>query len=151
MNVTVAAPVAGTVTALTEVPDPVFSQLMMGPGVAIDPDSEAVDVLSPVDGVIVSLYPHAFIVESVGGQAILVHLGLDTIALRGRGFALKTAIGDVVEAGQVLMTWDPVTVKEAGFCAMVPVVALQAALPGLAELTNYGDAIKAGDPLLALN
>jgi PTS system N-acetylglucosamine-specific IIA component len=150
MSVTVAAPVAGTVTALTEVPDPVFSQFMMGPGVAIDPDGQAGEVLCPVDGVILSLYPHAFIVESTDGQAILVHLGVDTIELHGRGFALKTAIGERVQKGQILMTWNPTRIKEAGFNPMVPVVALQAPPPGPAELTQYGDAIRAGDPLLAL-
>jgi PTS system N-acetylglucosamine-specific IIA component len=151
MTVTVAAPVAGTVTALSAVPDPVFSQLMMGPGIAIDPDSRAVDVLCPVDGVIVSLYPHAFIVESDSGQAILVHLGVDTVELRGRGFTLNTAIGERVKSGEVLLTWNPDTIKRAGFCPIVPVVALQADPPGPAELNHYGDAIRAGDPIFALN
>jgi PTS system N-acetylglucosamine-specific IIA component len=107
MTVTVAAPVAGTVTALAQVPDPVFAQLMMGPGIAIDPDSAAVNVVAPLDGVIVSLYPHAFIVEGSDGQAILVHLGVDTIELRGGGFTARTSIGAHDKAGQVLMKWDP--------------------------------------------
>ncbi|MDR1151045.1 MAG: PTS glucose transporter subunit IIA [Bifidobacteriaceae bacterium] len=150
MSVTVAAPVAGTVTALSEVPDPVFSQLMMGPGIAIDPDSDALGVLSPVDGVVVSLYPHAFIVESSDGQAILVHLGLDTIELHGQGFTPRIAIGDTVTKGQLLTTWNPAGVKAAGFCPMVPIVALQAAPPGPAELTSLGEPVRAGDPLLTL-
>jgi PTS system N-acetylglucosamine-specific IIA component len=124
---------------------------MMGPGIAIDPDCACMEVLSPVDGVVVSLYPHAFIVESADGQAILVHLGLDTIELRGRGFKPRIGIGDVVKKGQILTTWDPTTVKQAGFCPIVPVIALQAAPPGPAELTAYGAAIRAGDPILTLD
>ncbi|MDR3201751.1 MAG: PTS glucose transporter subunit IIA [Bifidobacteriaceae bacterium] len=148
MTLTVAAPVAGTALRLDRVPDPVFSQLMMGPGIAIDPRVECPDVLSPVDGVILSLHPHAFVVEAVDGRAILVHLGLDTIEMRGAGFTLHTQVGDVVAAGQRLMTWSPAAVQQAGYSPIVPVIALQAPAPGPTELVAAGQAVEAGAPLL---
>jgi PTS system N-acetylglucosamine-specific IIA component len=148
MTLTVAAPITGTVRRLDEVPDPVFAQLMVGPGIAIDPSADSLDVLSPVDGVILSLHPHAFVVEAVDGRAILVHLGLDTVEMRGAGFALLTEVGDVVRSGQRLMTWSPSDVLRAGYSPIVPVVALQAPDPGPKGLVAEGDPVAAGAPLL---
>jgi PTS system N-acetylglucosamine-specific IIA component len=147
MALTVAAPVAGTVVPLEGVPDPVFSQLIMGPGFAIDPGVDALDVLSPVDGVILSLHPHAFVVESVDGRAILVHLGLDTIEMGGEGFTPHADVGDVVKRGQRLLSWSPARVSEAGYSSIVPVIALQAPEPGPRGVVQHGDAVAAGAPL----
>jgi len=148
MTLTVAAPVPGTVYPLEEVPDPVFSQLMMGPGLAIEPSDGSGDVACPVDGVILSLHPHAFVVEAVDGRAILVHLGLDTVEMQGRGFTLHTSVGAAVKTGDRLMTWSPEAVRRAGYCAIVPVVALQAPAPGPVPLILGGSPCIAGAPLL---
>ncbi len=92
---------------LSQVPDDVFSQLMLGPGVAVDPGTTGVvDVVAPVDGVLTALHPHAFVVQVPDGRAVLVHLGLDTVRLLGETFTLGCGKGDEVRAGQVVVSWD---------------------------------------------
>ncbi len=73
---------------LAAVPDPVFSGAMVGPGTAIDPVREPSEAVAPVDGVIVSLHPHAFVVVDDSGHGVLTHLGIDTVQLNGEGFEL---------------------------------------------------------------
>jgi PTS system N-acetylglucosamine-specific IIA component len=148
MGLTISSPVSGVVRPLADVADYVFSQLVMGPGLAIEPSEGSRRVLSPVDGVILSLHPHAFVIESVDARAILVHLGLDTIEMRGRGFTPHTSVGEVVARGDLLLEWSPGAVVEAGHDPIVPIVALQAPAPGPSPLTPAGAAIGAGDPLM---
>jgi glucose-specific phosphotransferase system IIA component len=149
MTLTVAAPLTGVVYPLTEVPDSVFSQHMMGPGVALEPDVTARRVFSPVDGVILSLHPHAFVIEAVDGRTILVHLGLDTIEMRGRGFTPHTQVGQIVKQCDLLLEWSPEAVIEAGYNPIVPVIALQAPEPGPRVIPPEGTVVEAGKPLLA--
>ncbi|MDT7775991.1 MAG: sugar system component, partial [Pseudonocardiales bacterium] len=79
------APLAGTLTAITDVPDPVFAGQLVGSGAAVEPPADAgpLDVVSPIDGQLVKVHPHAFIVVAPGGTGILVHLGIDTVKLEG--------------------------------------------------------------------
>ncbi|QAY63600.1 PTS glucose transporter subunit IIA [Xylanimonas allomyrinae] len=148
---TVLAPVAGTVRALADVPDPVFSAGLVGPGVAVDPDPlTGRDAVSPVSGTVVKLHPHAFVVTAPDGRAVLVHLGIDTVQLEGEGFTLHVAEGDAVEAGQVVVTWDPAAVTAGGRSALVPVVALDAGPDGALPVPAPGTTVAAGDPLLTL-
>jgi hypothetical protein len=72
---TVTSPLAGRVIGLAAVPDPVFSGAMVGPGTAIDPLREPGEAVSPLDGVIVSMHPHAFVVVDDEGHGVLTHLG----------------------------------------------------------------------------
>ena len=83
---TVTSPLAGRAIGLTAVPDPVFSGAMVGPGTAIDPVREPSEAVSPVDGIVVSLHPHAFVVVDDEGHGVLTHLGIDTVQLNGEGF-----------------------------------------------------------------
>lgn len=149
MTLTLLAPVAGRVLALADVDDPVFAQELVGPGLAIDPVREGESkVVSPVDGTIVKLHAHAFVVQVADGRAVLVHLGLDTVQLGGEGFVLHAAEGDAVRAGDVVVTWSPADVEAGGRSPVCPVVALDAA--GAVELLAApGDAITAGEPLLS--
>ncbi|HEX5400774.1 MAG TPA: PTS glucose transporter subunit IIA [Pseudonocardiaceae bacterium] len=126
MTFTVASPVAGRVVRLAEVPDPVFAQAMVGPGVAVVPESSAGDVVSPVAGTIATLHPHAFVVATPGGQAVLVHLGIDTVRLKGEGFVPHVAKGDSVAVGQPVVGWDPAAVAAAGYATVCPIIALDA-------------------------
>src|SRR5690242_16266541 len=96
----VLAPVAGRAVPMEQVPDPVFAQLMTGPGAAVDPPRAVVDVVAPVDGKVFKLFPHAFIILTGEGVAVLVHLGLDTVQLNGEGFTTHVREGDAVTAGQ---------------------------------------------------
>src|SRR5919112_514834 len=130
---TVTSPLAGRAIGLAAVPDPVFSGAMVGPGTAIDPVREPSEAVSPVDGVIVSLHPHAFVVVDEQGHGVLTHLGIDTVQLNGEGFELLVNKGDNVARGQSVVRWNPAA-------------ALEATAEALAELREDGD-VKAGDSL----
>ncbi|AZM52048.1 phosphoenolpyruvate--carbohydrate phosphotransferase [Streptomyces sp. WAC 01529] len=142
----VSSPLAGRAIGLSAVPDPVFSGAMVGPGTAIDPVREASDAVSPVDGIIVSLHPHAFVVVDDQGHGVLTHLGIDTVQLNGEGFELLVNKGDTVRRGQSVVRWDPAAVEAAGKSPVCPVVALEATAESLSELVEDGD-VKAGDAL----
>ncbi|MFJ7420517.1 PTS glucose transporter subunit IIA [Streptomyces uncialis] len=142
----VTAPVSGRAIGLTEVPDPVFSGAMVGPGTAIDPDRVPAEAMSPVSGVVVSLHPHAFVVVDGDGHGVLTHLGIDTVQLNGQGFELLVNKGDTVQRGQAVIRWDPVAVEAAGKSPICPVVALEATVDSLSDITESGD-VKVGDVL----
>ncbi len=127
MAVHVTAPVTGTAVGLVDVPDPVFSASMVGPGAAIDPDRTPGNVVAPVAGTLVKLKPHALVVVTDDGRGVLVHLGINTVRLAGKGFTLLAAEGDRVEVSQPLVHWHPGDVETAGFSPVCPVVALDAA------------------------
>ena len=144
----VTSPLAGRAIGLTEVPDPVFAGAMVGPGMAIDPVREPSEAVSPVDGVIVSLHPHAFVVVDSEGHGVLTHLGIDTVQLNGEGFELLVNKGDTVTRGQSVVRWNPAAVEAAGKSPVCPIVALEATAESLSELREDGD-VKAGDRLFS--
>lgn len=126
----VVSPIEGQLIPLETVPDPVFSALMMGPGIAIDPHLSASvqQVLAPISGVVAKVYPHAFIIQATQEpeKAVLVHLGLDTVKLEGEGFAVEIKDGATVKAGDHISTWEPARVKELGYNPITMVIAVQA-------------------------
>lgn len=143
---TVGSPVAGRVVGLAAVPDPVFAQGMVGPGTAIDPVREPTDAVSPVAGTVVKLHPHAFVVVDAEGHGVLVHLGIDTVQLKGEGFVVHVAEGDTVAAGQTLISWDPAAVEAGGRSPVCPVVALDAPADVVSTTLTEGD-VSRGDEL----
>ncbi|WP_069630995.1 PTS sugar transporter subunit IIA [Streptomyces niveus] len=142
----VTSPLAGRVIGLAAVPDPVFSGAMVGPGTAIDPVREPSVAVSPVDGVVVSLHPHAFVVLDSEDHGVLTHLGIDTVQLNGAGFELLVAKGDTVTRGQGVVRWNPVDVEAAGKSPVCPVVALDASVDALSGLVEDGE-VKSGHAL----
>ncbi|EHB54972.1 PTS system, glucose subfamily, IIA subunit [Mycolicibacterium rhodesiae JS60] len=124
------APVSGRAVALADVPDPVFSQGMVGYGAAVDPPHEVIDAVAPVSGRILKLMPHAYIVMTNENVGVLVHLGLDTVALKGAGFSALVAEGDTVTAGQPVITYDVPSIVAAGLNPIVPVVVMDEREPG---------------------
>ncbi|WP_226581720.1 PTS glucose transporter subunit IIA [Halobacillus litoralis] len=120
MNLT--APLTGQKVALEEVPDPVFSQKMMGEGIAIDPAEGT--VLSPVEGTVVQLFPtkHAVGLETKSGAEVLIHIGLETVAMEGEGFEAHVAQGDKVKQGDKLITFDVELVKEKAKSTVTPII-----------------------------
>jgi PTS system N-acetylglucosamine-specific IIA component len=143
---TVTSPLAGRAIGLAAVPDPVFSGAMVGPGTAVDPVREPSEAVSPVDGIIVSLHPHAFVVVDEQGHGVLTHLGIDTVQLNGEGFELLVNKGDTVTRGQGIVRWDPVAVEEAGKSPICPIVALEATVESLSDVREDGD-VKVGEAL----
>ncbi|MGB3200964.1 MAG: glucose PTS transporter subunit IIA, partial [Nodosilinea sp.] len=100
------APLSGQMVPLDTVPDPVFAQKMVGDGVSIDPLSQV--LLAPCDGDIVQLHSayHAVTIKTAQGIEILMHIGLDTVALKGEGFSPKVKVGDAVKTGDRLIEFD---------------------------------------------
>ncbi|WP_234531873.1 PTS sugar transporter subunit IIA [Streptomyces shenzhenensis] len=147
---TVTSPLAGRAIGLAAVPDPVFAGAMVGPGTAIDPVREPCTVVAPVDGVVVSLHPHAFVVVDDSGHGVLTHLGIDTVQLNGQGFELLVNKGDTVSRGQPMVRWNPAGVEAAGKSPVCPVVALEATADLLSGIREDGD-VKAGDTLFVWN
>lgn len=100
------APLSGQLVPIDQVPDPVFAQKMVGDGISIDPTSQA--LLAPCDGAIVQIHSanHAVTVKTAEGVEILMHIGLDTVALKGEGFIPKVAVGDRVKTGDILIEFE---------------------------------------------
>lgn len=145
---TVTSPLAGHVIGLEAVPDPVFSGAMVGPGTAIDPVLEHSVAVAPIDGVVVSLHAHAFVVVDGEGHGVLTHLGIDTVQLGGEGFELLINKGDTVRRGDAVVRWDPAAVVAAGKSPVCPVVALEATAESLADVSADVD-VKSGDVLFS--
>jgi PTS system glucose-specific IIA component len=142
----VLAPVSGRVLPLAEVPDPVFAAAMVGPGVAVDPPRGPLQAVAPVDGRIVKLHPHAFVVVTASGRGVLVHLGIDTVQLKGEGFSLLAGEGDEVAAGTPLVAWDAAAVEAGGRSPVSPVIALDASPEAIGDTVTAGQ-VEAGAKL----
>lgn len=119
---TVGSPLKGTVKPLSEIADEAFSTGAMGKGIAIEPAEGK--VVAPVDGVLTSLFStgHAIGITSDHGVDILIHVGKDTVKLKGKYFAPKVKQGDRVRKGQVLMEFDAEAIKAEGYDITTPVI-----------------------------
>lgn len=137
----VLAPVEGRALPLSEVPDPVFSQGMVGHGAAVEPPQQVVDAVAPVSGKILKLLPHAYVIMTADNVGVLVHLGLDTVTLEGAGFTAHVAQGDTVSAGQRVITYDVPAIVAAGLSPVVPVVVMDERDP---DNVAVGEAVAAG-------
>src|SRR5699024_11050726 len=118
----VKAPFTGQLLPLAEAKDPVFAQGTMGQGVVIDPSEGK--LVAPFDGTVSLLFPtkHAIGLVSDTGVEVLIHVGLDTVELDGKGFTAHVKQGDSVKAGQLLLEVDLNVVKEAGYTTQTPVI-----------------------------
>jgi PTS system glucose-specific IIA component len=143
----VLSPMPGRVANLSEVPDPMFAEAMLGPGLAIDPPRSRVVAVAPVSGTLASLFPHAMGIEAEGGYSILVHLGLETVQLNGEGFTLLKAKGDSVVAGEPIIEWDPAVIEAGGLPVITPLIAIQAEAGAITQLVADGTQVEAGTPV----
>lgn len=116
------APLNGLVVPLSEVDDPIFSEGMMGKGVAIQPESY--EIKAPIDGTIsmVAVSKHAIGITSSNGVELLVHVGLDTVKLNGKGFYLLVSENEKVKVGQPILKFDASYIKEQGYDMITPVL-----------------------------
>lgn len=124
-EVVLTAPLNGTVVALEDVPDPVFSSGAVGKGAGIEPsDGASIKVVAPADGsvVVAPSSGHAYGLALDNGLEILIHVGIDTVNLAGKGFDVKVAKGDRVKAGQTLVVVDRAVIEEAGYKLVTPVL-----------------------------
>ena len=146
MTTTVLAPVPGRLVPLAEVPDPVFAGALVGPGAAIDPTRGVLQAVAPVAGTLLKLHPHAYVIQTDEGAGVLVHLGIDTVQLKGEGFTLHATEGQHVEAGDPVVSWDAAAVEAGGRSPVCPVVALDAQADEL-TLTAPGGEVDASSVL----
>ncbi|WP_117210625.1 PTS sugar transporter subunit IIA [Allorhizocola rhizosphaerae] len=142
----VTAPLTGVAVPLQGVPDPVFAQSLVGPGVAITPVARVQTVLAPIAGRLVKLKPHAFVVQGETG-AVLVHLGIDTIQLDGTVSEPIAAEGQLLAAGDPVARWHPELVIEAGLNPVCPVIVLESS-SRVVQILAEGP-VEAGAPLFS--
>ena len=118
----VVSPLAGQVKPLSQATDPVFSSGVMGQGVVIEPSQG--ELVSPVNGTVTVLFPtkHAVGIVSEKGVEMLMHIGMDTVSLDGKGFEAHVEQGDKVVVGQQLISFDMDVIKEAGLVTETPVI-----------------------------
>ncbi|OFL57773.1 PTS N-acetylmuramic acid transporter subunit IIBC [Corynebacterium sp. HMSC065D07] len=124
-DVDVRAPFAGDVVALSQVPDASFAQGMVGEGFAVMPDAvDAFDVCAPVDGTITMVFKtrHAFGMKTADGLDLLIHIGIDTVELKGEGFTALAKKGDTVTAGTPIIAVEAQKLRERGVNLITPVV-----------------------------
>ena len=116
------SPLDGQVKPLSQATDPVFSSGVMGQGVVIEPSQG--ELVSPVNGTVTVLFPtkHAVGIVSEEGVELLMHIGMDTVSLDGKGFEAHVAQGDKVVVGQQLISFDTNVIKEAGLITETPVI-----------------------------
>ena len=118
----VVSPLAGQVKPLSQATDPVFSSGVMGQGIVIEPSQG--ELVSPVNGTVTVLFPtkHAVGIVSEEGVEMLMHIGMDTVSLDGKGFEAHVEQGDKVVVGQQLISFDMYVIKEAGLVTETPVI-----------------------------
>lgn len=147
-SVEIVSPLAGQIKELSQATDPVFSSGVMGQGLVIEP-SEG-ELVSPVNGTVTVLFPtkHAVGIVSDEGVEMLMHIGMDTVGLDGKGFEAHIAQGDHVAIGQKLISFDMDVIKAAGLVTETPVIITnQDAF--IADMSGeYPSHIKRGDKLM---
>ncbi len=142
----VLAPISGRAVPLAEVPDEVFAEGMAGQGCAIVPESSG-EAVAPISGVLVKLFEggHAFGIIADGGVEMIVHLGLDTFELRGRGFERIATEGDRVEAGQPIVRFYLDEIRAGNYDPVTPVLVSNPEDHPVTD-ARIGD-VRAGEPL----
>lgn len=143
----ICAPASGKVVALTEVKDPVFAQGMLGQGAAIRPAGNV--AYAPVSGVVTAVVgsKHAVAISGDSGAQVLLHVGVDTVCLKGRGFTTYVEKGDRVRAGEAVISFDPEVIRGCGLDDTVIVTVTNSDEMGHVE-TACCQAVAAGEPLL---
>ncbi|MEK8212191.1 sucrose-specific PTS transporter subunit IIBC [Paenibacillus sp. FSL L8-0463] len=122
-TLTFLVPLTGTLVALDQVPDPGFAGKQLGEGIAIEPSEGK--VYAPFDGTVAHVIKkskHAVILEHASGAQVLIHVGIDTVSLKGEGFVLHVETGEQVKAGQLLIEFDLDVIRAAGLSTVTPVI-----------------------------
>lgn len=131
----VPTPIKGRVVMLADTGDEMFASEALGQGIAIEPETG--EVIAPFAGTVSAVMGHAIGLECDNGLELLIHVGIDTVNLNGKGFDPKVTQGDHVEAGALLMKFDISLIREAGYPVVTPVIVTNsdeyAKVSGIAE------------------
>ena len=148
-GIEVTAPVAGKVVALEDVPDPTFAQGILGPGIAIEPSEGR--IVAPADGTVDVMFEtgHAVSMTTADGAELLIHVGIDTVSLKGQHYTAKCKSGDTVRKGDTLIEFDIDAIREAGYEVVTPVIVCNPDAFASVKTEDAGS-IQAGDDLLTL-
>lgn len=121
-NINLYNPIEGEIISIEKVPDQVFSEKMLGDGFAIIPNGNK--VYAPIAGEVKVLFPtlHAIAIETVEGLELLIHIGIDTVELKGEGFTGHVKVGDNVKQGDLLITFDKEVIKSKATSIITPVL-----------------------------
>ncbi|HSP76710.1 MAG TPA: PTS glucose transporter subunit IIA, partial [Cryobacterium sp.] len=132
-----------------EIPDPVFSKGIVGLGVGIDPTEDTVYAPAAGKVLVAQATGHAFGLRLDSGVEMLIHVGIDTVNLAGKGFTVKVAAGDRVEAGTPLVTFDRKVIEEAGYSLVTPVLVTNPKKFGSVDQAASGQ-VEVGSPLITV-
>lgn len=118
----IVAPVSGKAVPMSQVNDPTFSQEILGKGTAIIPSEGK--IVAPADGQVTMVFDtlHALSVQTDSGAELIIHIGLDTVQLKGQYFEAHVQAGDKVKKGDLLLNFDMDKIKEAGYDVITPVI-----------------------------
>jgi PTS system glucose-specific IIA component len=147
-EVTLVAPITGKVIPLEQVEDPVFANKMAGDGLAIVPEQGV--VVAPVDATVAHLFEtnHAIGLQTKEGLEILIHIGLDTVNLKGEGFKSFVQVGDKAKQGQKLIEFDIERIKKANYSTTTPVVITNGDVVAEQKILAEGKVQAGEDPVL---
>ena len=144
-SLTVTAPVSGEVISLSQVDDPTFAQEILGKGAAIRPTEGR--IVSPFDGTVEMMFDtgHAVSLTSNNGIELLIHVGIDTVKLKGAHYTTHVKSGDTVKAGQLLMECDLDAIRADGYDTVTPVIVCNSddfkSVNGIPGMTSVGHTI----------
>lgn len=143
-------PLTGQAKELSQATDPVFASGVMGQGVLIDPSEDI--LVAPVDGEVSVLFPtnHAVGITATNGVELLMHIGMDTVGLEGKGFTAHVKQGDKVKAGDKLISFDIDVIKAAGLVAETPVIVTNQTDFDTQVIGNLPRAISQGEAILTV-
>lgn len=145
----VCAPVNGKIIPLEAVKDEVFSKKMLGDGFAVEPEDG--EVVAPINGILETVFPtgHAFGIKASDGKEVLVHIGIDTVELNGRGFTSFVKQGDTVKTGDKIIQADLEVIKNAGY-SPITMVLITNEQYGIEEILNQNSIVKKNTEILRL-
>ena len=147
-TIEIAAPVSGEAVPVTQVNDPTFSEEILGKGIAIRPTGD--EVVAPCDGTVEMMFDtgHAVSLTSKDGAEILIHIGLETVKLKGTHYTTHAANGEQVKKGQKLISFERDAIAADGYDTITPIVICNS--DSFAQVECHTGAVKAGDTILTL-